>query len=37
MGDEGRQQQSEDVQALAVGSGEYIDKIRFENDIIEFL
>ena len=31
MGDEGRQQQPEDVQGVAVGSGEYIDEIRFEN------
>ena len=37
MGDEGRQQQPEDVQGVAVGSGEYIDKIQFENDMIEFI
>ena len=35
MGDEGRQQQPEDVQDVAVGSGEYLDEIRFENDMIE--
>ena len=35
MGDEGRQQQTEDVGDVAVGSGEYIDEIRFENDMIE--
>ena len=35
MGNEGRQQRSEDVQGMAVGSGEYIDEIRFENDMIE--
>ena len=37
MGDEGCQQQPEDVQGVAVGSGEYIDGIRFENDMIEFI
>ena len=37
MGDEGRQQQTEDVQGVAVGSAEYIDEIRFENDMIEFI
>ena len=37
MGDEGRQQQSVDVQALAVGSEENIDEIRFENDMIKFI
>ena len=33
----GRQQQPEDVGVVKLGSGEYIDKIRFENDMIEFI
>ena len=37
VGDEGRLQQSVDVQALAVGSEENIDEIRFENDMIKFI
>ena len=34
----GRQQQPEEVQALALEPGEYIDEIQFENDnMIEFI
>ena len=33
----GRQQQPEDVGVVDLGPGEYIDEIRFENDMIEFI
>ena len=33
----GRQQQTEDVGVVALVPGEYIDEIRFENDMIEFI
>ena len=31
------QQQTEDVGVVALGPGEYIDEIRFENDMIELI
>ena len=33
----GRQQQPEDVGVVDLEPGEYIDEIRFENDMIEFI
>ena len=33
----GRQQQPEQGVGVALGPGEYIDEIRFENDMIEFI
>ena len=33
----GRQQQPEQGVCVALGPGEYIDEIRFENDVIEFI
>ena len=33
----GRQQQPEDVGVVDLGSGDNIDEIRFENDMIKFI